>query len=84
MSRLADAQKTFNDALAALESAVESGALQRHSAAPLDDGGSQTMAPDPKLLSELDSIESRVAQAIGMIEAALDQSGSGTGEDSGK
>lgn len=66
MSRLSQAQLKLNDALTALEKALD---LARSNA------GGQTSGSSPvdgtRLLADLQAVDSKVAEAVGIINASL-------------
>lgn len=73
MSRLVEAQKKLEDALAALESA----ALARSSSS----GGDGAAAGAELMLQDLQSIDAKVEQAMAIINSAMQKAAaSGSGE----
>ena len=66
MSRLAQAQLKLNDALTALETALASA---RPNAGGQTAGGSP--ADSKRLLADLQSVDSKVTEAVSMINASL-------------
>ena len=66
MSRLSQAQLKLNDALTALETALASA---RSTAGPQTTGGSPV--DSRRLLADLQSVDSKVTEAVSMINASL-------------
>ena len=78
MSRLSQAQLKLNDALAALESALE---LTLASAGKSADGraAGEPLLDKARLLSDLQAVDAKVARAVDMINASL-AGGNGDGD----
>ena len=70
MSRLSQAQLKLNDALAALESALESTLA---SAGKSVDGrvAGESLSDNAQLLADLQAVDAKVARAVDMINASL-------------
>ena len=70
MSRLSQAQLKLNDALAALESALESTLASAGKSADRRVAGEST-SDKARLLADLQVVDAKVARAVDMINASL-------------
>ena len=78
MSRLSQAQLKLNDALAALESALESPLASSGKSADGRVAG-ESPSDNARLLADLQTVDAKVARAVDMINASL-AGGNGDGD----
>ena len=78
MSRLSQAQLKLNDALAALESALESTLASAGKSADVRVAGESPL-DNTRLLADLQAVDAKVARAVDMINASL-AGGNGDGD----